>query len=164
MLSLAPPPAPPRQDAARRSADDGKRKRREHAAVDEEGERQQPAASGFVVTAGGSSGVGPTAPLVEAVRAALAGGRGACALAAVRGGRSIKLRLTVDARGAIVRVELVAGDKAAEGCLQKALAGLSSVDVGARRRRDGNRRDHAGFALIAAVVIVDSTARAGASS
>ena len=79
-----------------------------------------------MVTVGGSSGVSPTAPLVEAVRAALAGGRGACALAAVRGGRSIKLRLTVDARGAIVRVELIAGDKAAEGCLQKALAGLSS--------------------------------------
>ncbi len=29
----------------------------------------------------------------------------------------------------IVRVELVAGDKTAEGCLQKALAGLSSATV-----------------------------------
>ena len=82
-----------------------------------------------MVTAGGSTGVGPTAPLAEAVRAALAGDRGACALAAGRGGKSIKLRLTVDARGGIVRVELVAGDKAAERCLQKALAGLSSATV-----------------------------------
>ena len=108
-----------------------KLKRSERAAADEESDR---AATGgdqatFVVTAGSSSGVGATAPLVEAVRAALAGSRGACALAGVRGGKHIKLRLTVDARGAIVRVELVAGDKTAEGCLQKALAGLSSATV-----------------------------------
>ena len=78
--SLAPPPASPRQDASGRPAqgsDDGRAKRREHVAADEEGERQQPAASGFVVTAGGSTGVAATAPLVEAVRAALAGDRGA---------------------------------------------------------------------------------------
>ena len=113
-----------------RPADGSKLKRSEHTAADEESDRPQPATKvTFVVTAGGSSGVGATAPLVEAVRAALAGGRGACALAAVRGGKNIKLRLTIDARGAIARVELVAGDKTAERCLQKALAGLVSATV-----------------------------------
>ena len=131
MPLLAPPPPPPRGDAARAAppmpasasgASTRPPTRRTTAS-------NRPAKVTFVVTAGDSSGVGATAPLVEAVRAALAGGRGGCALAGARGGKNIKLRLTVDARGAIVRVEVVAGDKAAEGCLQKALAGLSSATV-----------------------------------
>jgi TonB family protein len=35
-------------------------------------------------------------------------------------GKPIRLRLTVDAQGRIVRVELLAGDRGAESCLRKA--------------------------------------------
>jgi len=80
------------------------------------------------VTATGSSAVGPTAPIVEAVRAALASGRAGC-LAATRGG--LKLRLTVDAHGKVVRVDLLAGDRAAEACLRRALGELSSATIAA---------------------------------
>jgi Ca-activated chloride channel homolog len=85
-----------------------------------------PAALTWTVIAGKSSTVGATAPLVEAVRTALAAGRGACLAAADLAG-PILLRLTIDAQGRIVRIQLVAGGRNAESCLQRALAGLASV-------------------------------------
>jgi hypothetical protein len=47
----------------------------------------------------------------------------------VGAGKSIRIRLTIDAHGAIVRVELVAGDRNAESCLRAALVGLSTATV-----------------------------------
>jgi Ca-activated chloride channel family protein len=81
--------------------------------------------AGWTVSAGNATFVGATAPLVEAIRAALASGRAAC-FAASDPAKPIRLRLTVDAKGRVVRVELVAGDRSAERCLQTALVGLTS--------------------------------------
>ena len=125
----APEPAPPPPSS--RAARGG------HAAAEALDEEKAPrdksrddakAAPRWVVTATGSSAVGPTAPIVEAVRAALASGRAGC-LAATRGG--LKLRLTVDAHGKVVRVDLLAGDRAAEACLRRALGELSSATIAA---------------------------------
>jgi len=80
----------------------------------------------WTVSAGKSTTTGASGPLVEAIRAALASGRAPC-LAASAVGKPIRVRLTIDARGAIVRVELVAGDRNAESCLRAALVGLSSA-------------------------------------
>ena len=63
---------------------------------------------------------------MEAIRAALARSVSAC-LAASDLGKPIRVRLTVDAKGRIVRVELLAGDRSAESCLQKAFMGLVSA-------------------------------------
>jgi hypothetical protein len=70
--------------------------------------------------------VGPTAPIVEAVRSALASGRVGC-LTGASGG--LKLRVTVDGRGRVVRVDLVGGDRATEGCLRRLLGALSSATL-----------------------------------
>jgi Ca-activated chloride channel family protein len=85
-------------------------------------------AASWTVTAGKSSGVGASAPLLAAIRAALMSDRSAC-LAAAAPGQTVTLRLTIDAKGRIVSVQLVAGDRAVESCLQKALGGLSSATV-----------------------------------
>jgi Ca-activated chloride channel homolog len=85
-----------------------------------------PATPTWAVIAGKTATVGATAPLVEAIRAALASGRAAC-LAASDRAKPIQIRLTIDAHGRIVRVELVTGDRNAESCLRAALAGLSSA-------------------------------------
>jgi hypothetical protein len=90
--------------------------------------RKSPAAPTWSVSAGKSATVGATAPLVEAIRAALASGRAPC-LAASDASKPIRVRLTIDAQGRIVRVELVTGDRNAESCLRAALAGLSSATV-----------------------------------
>jgi len=82
----------------------------------------------WTVKAGNASGVGGTAPLVEAIRAALASGRASC-LAVSTAGTTIRIRLTVDAQGRVVRVELIAGDRNAESCLRGALVGLSSATI-----------------------------------
>ena len=111
--------------ANRRDAKAGKK---EVQAKDKDDGRKAPAAPAWVVTAGKSSTVGATAPLVEAIRAALAAGRAPC-LAASDGSKPIRVRLTIDAQGRIVRVELVTGDRNAESCLRAALAGLSSATV-----------------------------------
>jgi hypothetical protein len=83
-----------------------------------------PAAPAWVVTASGVSSLDGTGPLVEAIRAALAGGRAACLAPA---GKLIRFRLTIDAHGRIARVEIVTGDRNAEACLRATLAGLSSA-------------------------------------
>jgi hypothetical protein len=119
--SPAPPPSPS-PHAARRG--DGK-------ALDQDAPRAKHKADArpaprWTVTVTGSASVGATAPLVAAVRAALASGPATC-LAATRG--SLKLRLTVDASGKVLRVDLLAGDRAAESCLRKLLGGLSSTTV-----------------------------------
>jgi len=88
----------------------------------------KPAPLTWTVSASNASGVGGTAPLVEAIRAALASGRAAC-LAASDLGKPIRVRLTIDAQGRIVRVELVTGDRNAAPCLRAALGGLSSATV-----------------------------------
>ena len=89
-----------------------------------------PAAVTWTVTASNASGVGGTAPLVEAIRAALASGRASCLAASQTDvGKPIRVRLTVDAQGRIVRVELITGDRNAAHCLRAALAGLSSATV-----------------------------------
>ena len=79
------------------------------------------------MTAGNASGGGAPAPLVETVRAALASGRMSCLTAA--SGKPIRIRVTVDAHGRVVRIELTAGDRRAEACLRGALVGLSSATV-----------------------------------
>ena len=118
------PPPPPRQDARRRPG--GLTGKSPSPAAEDES-REAPTSPAFIVTVGTSSGVGPTGALAETIRAALAGSRGSCALSAVRSGKAVTLRITVDARGAIVRVELVAGDKPAEACLRAALVGRTSA-------------------------------------
>jgi Ca-activated chloride channel homolog len=90
-------------------------------------------APGWVVTASGASSLGATGPLVEALRAALAAGRGACLAAVADLGKPIRLRLTIDAQGRIARVDLVTGERGAAACLRAALAGLSSAT-----RAEGN--------------------------
>jgi hypothetical protein len=101
---------------------------KEDKAKDRDDERKAPAAPTWIVSAGKSTTVGETAPLVEAIRAALAAGRAPC-LAASDASKPIRVRLTIDAQGRIVRVELVTGDRNAESCLRAALAGLSSATV-----------------------------------
>jgi Ca-activated chloride channel family protein len=89
------------------------------------------APSGWIVSAGHATSLAATAPLVEAIRAALASGRGAC-LAVSDANKPIRLRLTVDVHGRVTRVEMVAGDRSAERCLQTALAGITSATVAQR--------------------------------
>jgi len=126
-------PAPPPVRAKRMMADeeltglDVKESRREKAKDRDDG-RKAPAAPTWIVSAGKSTTVGATAPLVEAIRAALAAGRARC-LAASSASKPISVRLTIDAQGRIVRVELVTGDRNAESCLRAGLAGLSSATM-----------------------------------
>jgi hypothetical protein len=100
---------------------------KEEKARDKDDGRKSPAPT-WIVSAGKSTTVGATAPLVEAIRAALAAGRAHC-LAASDPSKPIRVRLTIDAQGRIVRVELVTGDRNAAHCLRAALAGLSSATV-----------------------------------
>ena len=106
---------------------DVKESRREKAKDRDDG-RKAPAVPTWIVSAGKSTTVGATAPLVEAIRAALAAGRAPC-LAASSASKPISVRLTIDAQGRIVRVELVTGDRNAESCLRAGLAGLSSATM-----------------------------------
>ena len=101
---------------------------KEDKAKDRDDGRKAPAAPTWIVSAGKSTTVGATAPLVEAIRAALAAGRAPC-LAASDASKPIRVRLTIDAQGRIVRVELVTGERNAAHCLQGALAGLASATV-----------------------------------
>ena len=85
-----------------------------------------PAAITWTVTARQSPTVSAATSLIAAIRDALASERSAC-LAAADLGKPIRVRLTVDTMGRIVRVELLAGDRSAESCLQKAFMGLVSA-------------------------------------
>jgi Ca-activated chloride channel family protein len=138
-MPVAPAP-PPARLAGRAAAGDDKDEEREakpekqargaDKKIEGKNKADGPATStpiSWIVTAGKSSTVGATGPLVAAIRAALAGGRVPCLTAAA--GKSIRIRLTIDAHGAIVRVELVAGARNAESCLRGALAGLSTATV-----------------------------------
>jgi Ca-activated chloride channel family protein len=149
-MPVAPAPAPPpartvsRHAADRRAAEQDEEK--EKASHEKQEKMDKKAASKddaakpatrsegrsapatWVVMASSGSAVGGTAPLVAAIRAALASGRGAC-LAASDLGKPIRLRVTVDARGHVVRVELIAGERGAESCLRGALLGLSSATI-----------------------------------
>jgi Ca-activated chloride channel family protein len=116
--SASPPPPPSRHASHLAEAE----------AVDEQApadKRKDDAVASrrWTVTVTSSSGVGATAPIVEAVRAALASGRAGCA-APARG--ALKLRLTVDGHGKVLRVDLLGGDRAAETCLRRLLANLAS--------------------------------------
>jgi Ca-activated chloride channel family protein len=108
-------PAPAKEEAKEEKTADKKHK--------DDGD-SKPASPTWIVTAANSATVGPAAPLLQAISAALTSGRAACLVPS--SGKPIKVRLTLDARGAIVRVELVTGDRNAESCLRAALAGLSS--------------------------------------
>jgi len=130
-------PAPPAEAASRRFADKAAKAKDEKKADrddrDEELQTKTDATRAktavvWTVTAANARGVGGPAPLVEAIRAALASGRASC-LAASSAGRSIRIRLTVDAKGRVVRVELIAGDRRAESCLRGGLVGLSSATI-----------------------------------
>ena len=131
--SIAPKPAPPPASThgrlagkeADRDEEDAKTGKADKKNKDD-APKTPAAAVVWAVTAGKSNTVGASGPLVEAIRAALASGRAAC-LAASSAGKPIRVRLTIDARGAIVRVELVAGDRNAESCLRAALVGLASA-------------------------------------
>ena len=99
------------------------------------------AAYSWTVTASQSSTVGPATSLIGAIRAALASERSAC-LAGSDAGKPIRVRVTVDAKGRIVRVELLAGDRE-RGALPA--EGLHGPGV-CHRRAGGpgrHRRDHA---------------------
>jgi len=95
-----------------------------------------------------------TAPLLAAVRAALAGAGGRCVAAAGGGAGAgagagkpsgrIQLRLFLNAQGKIERVERTGGDRAAESCLVKLLVTLSSATVGAGRSDGSSRSRSAG--------------------
>ena len=149
-MPVAPAPAPPpartatRRAADRRAADQDEEKAEKKASKDDAArpattsESGRAASAAWVVTASGGTAIGGTAPLVAAIRTALASGRAAC-LAASDLGKPIRIRLTVDARGRVVRVELVAGDRSAESCLRGALLGLSSATIasGARGESTG---------------------------
>jgi Ca-activated chloride channel family protein len=127
-------PAPPPAEASRHQWADkaAKGKAEKKAAKDDRDEELQTAtraktAVAWTVTAANASGVGGTAPLVEAIRAALSSGRASCLAAS--SGKAIRIRVTLDAQGRIVRVELLAGDRSAEACLRGALVGLSSATI-----------------------------------
>jgi Ca-activated chloride channel family protein len=127
-MAPAPEPAPPPARIARGDVD-------AKASKDEEKEKRESskthaAAAAWVVTAGKSATVGATAPLVEAIRAALLSGRAPC-LAVSDPNHLIRFRLTIDAHGRVVRVDLITVDHNAEACLRAALAGLSSATVAA---------------------------------
>jgi Ca-activated chloride channel family protein len=133
--SLAPVPMPrrmaPAADEQRQDRDDRSRastRSEEKAKPKDKSAGPATAAPVWNVTAGKSSSVGAVAPLLQAISGALGSGRGAC-LAAADVGKPIRLRLTVDAQGRILRVELLAGDRHAESCLQRTLAGLVSATV-----------------------------------
>jgi hypothetical protein len=131
-MALPPPPSPappaPPPHARRRPAHNEVMTGKDEN-IDRESKKGDAAATRaaatWAVTAGQTTSVGATAPLVEAIRAALAAGRASCLAASA--GAPIKVRLTIDAHGRIVRVELVAGDRNAESCLRAALVGLSSA-------------------------------------
>jgi Ca-activated chloride channel homolog len=95
-------------------------------AKDKDDAPRAPTAHSWTVTASRSATVGPASSLVAAIRAALASERSAC-LAASDVGKPIRVRVTVDAKGKIVRVQLLAGGRSAESCLQKAFIGLVSA-------------------------------------
>ena len=120
-IAMPAPSAPPPQALARRR-DDSR-------AADAKGKKDaRPAQAAWVVTVGQTTALAGTGPLVEAVRAALASGRAAC-LAGGAPGQGLRVRLTIDARGKVQRVELVAGDRGAEGCLRALFARLASSTV-----------------------------------
>jgi len=133
-VAPAPPPASRRMaekepaSVSREARDDRGRSGKDEEADKKSKGDAKPAPLTWTVSASNASGVGGTAPLVEAIRAALASGRAAC-LAASDLGKPIRVRLTIDAQGRIVRVELVTGDRNAAPCLRAALGGLSSATV-----------------------------------
>jgi Ca-activated chloride channel family protein len=77
--------------------------------------------------------VGPTEPLANSLRALLTSGRAGC-LAAVG---ALTARLTIDATGRVVRVDITGGDRTGEACLRRLLVGLTSATV-ARGRAQGS--------------------------
>jgi Ca-activated chloride channel family protein len=150
-VPVAPAPAPPPAPLASRRASDkeadslrGPRDDRSRSFAKGEEKDEKPAtksdakkspdAATWIVTAGNARSVGATAPLVAAIRAALTSGRAPC-LAASDASKPIRVRVTVDAQGRIVRVELVAGDRNAESCLRTVLGGLSSATIARGRGR-----------------------------
>ncbi len=132
----APPPASPvsRRMLADKEPEAARDDRARHLAKEEKASKNKDGAKApgtaptWTVTASKAASVGATGPLVEAIRAALGSGRAAC-LSVSDIAKLIRLRLTLDAQGRIVRVELVSGDRHAEACLRSALAGLSSATV-----------------------------------
>jgi hypothetical protein len=140
-VSPAPPPGrhsraiadeeteAPRDDRAPRAAKREDKPAKDEKASNKMDARKAPAGvATWIVTASKASSVSGPAPLVAAIRAALASGRAAC-LSASDVAKSIRIRLTIDAQGRIMRVELVSGDRSAGACLRAALAGLSSATV-----------------------------------
>jgi Ca-activated chloride channel family protein len=81
-------------------------------------------AGGWIVNVGNSASLTDTAPLAAAIRRALAASGGACAAGGAR--PSLTLRLTVDARGKIQRIDVLQGDSTAAACLRKLLSAISS--------------------------------------
>jgi hypothetical protein len=140
MALPAPPPAMQHQsrrmaavDEEKEARDDRARLTRGEGKADKAAKMKKkddapraPVATSWTVTASPSSTVGPATSLIAAIRAALASERSAC-LAAPDVGKPIRVRLTVDAKGRIVRVELLAGDRAVESCLRKAFMGVVSA-------------------------------------
>jgi Ca-activated chloride channel homolog len=142
-MASPPPPSPVHASRRRAAADEEKESRDDRSRLAKGEARNRidgkaaktkpkddapkaPTAYTWTVTASHASTVGPATSLIAAIRAALASERSAC-LAASDVGKPIRVRVTVDPKGKIVRVELLAGDRGAESCLQKAFMGLVSA-------------------------------------
>lgn len=77
----------------------------------------------WTVTAGKVSGLGDAAPLVKAIERLLAASAGCPAPTSVQ---PIRLRVTVDARGKVTRIEVLGDDGQRGACVVKLLAGMAS--------------------------------------
>jgi Ca-activated chloride channel family protein len=119
----SPSPAPPRAHALHRGDAAAARGRDEDEAKPAKDDRGP--AIRWTITVGKSESVGNGAPVVAAVRSALSSGRAGCA-AALTKGKAMKLRLTIDAKGKVTRVELIGGDRSTEACLRRLLSGLGA--------------------------------------
>jgi hypothetical protein len=84
--------------------------------------RSKPPVPTLVVTATASAGLGDTRALRAAIEASLIAARGGCS--AGRGG--VVLRLTVDAAGKVIAVDVDSGDARLAACLRPGLLGLTS--------------------------------------
>jgi hypothetical protein len=120
--SAAPPPAEPKGKAHAdgRAASPTKREIADDMAADKERREVKSSNPGPVVEVVKASSVGDTTPVVVALKRLLAS-RGTCPA----GGR-VQLRLTIDAKGQIVRIEVIGRDRSGEACWQKLFAGVSS--------------------------------------
>jgi hypothetical protein len=130
-IAMSPPPPSPAPVSRRRAASDDERRveakpGKQDISDSPLGGLSKDAAPTprWKVTVGKTASVGTTTALVETVRSLLGSRRAGC-VAAI--GQPLQLRLTVDAHGKIVRVDVIGGDRALEACVRGLLSGRSSA-------------------------------------